>query len=297
MREISIIIPTYNRAITLKKVINSYIIQKYVKELIIIDDGSKVEYKCLNKYINGLCEEKQIDYKYLRNKKNMGAAYCRNIGVKNSNYDYIFWGEDDVFLKEDYIERLVEEISENEIYCGAIIYDISLKKSLESQKSVIDKQRKSKKPIFDYKKMEGYFRVEGIKKQEIPFGHALILVPKSAYKGVKYYEGYDYNGYREESDAQVQMVQNGYKIYYNGNAVCYHMLRNEIEEKSGQHKGNWLKYEFFKLKNNFIFFNRYKSFFKIKYKNKSKIIASNYLFTLDVLKIILKKSVKSILMR
>ena len=37
---ISIIIPTYNRNYILKKTLLSYYIQKYVKEIIIVDDNS-----------------------------------------------------------------------------------------------------------------------------------------------------------------------------------------------------------------------------------------------------------------
>ena len=37
---VSIVIPTYNRRHTLVKVIDSYLCQKYVKEIIFVNDGS-----------------------------------------------------------------------------------------------------------------------------------------------------------------------------------------------------------------------------------------------------------------
>ena len=45
----------------------------------------------------------------------MGAAACRNIGLVKASGDFILWGEDDAFLREDYTSVLLKKIK-NGIY-------------------------------------------------------------------------------------------------------------------------------------------------------------------------------------
>ena len=91
--KVSVIIPTYNRANLITKSINSVLSQTYKNiELLIIDDNSVDETETIVKNIN----DSRI--KYIKLKENKGAAYARNVGIKESSGEYIsFLDSDDEY--------------------------------------------------------------------------------------------------------------------------------------------------------------------------------------------------------
>ena len=84
--KISIILTNYNKSHYLNRSIKSVLNQTYKNfELIIVDDASSDgSEKIIKKYIH------QENIKYFRRKKNSRtAAIPRNVGVKNSTYEYL----------------------------------------------------------------------------------------------------------------------------------------------------------------------------------------------------------------
>ena len=93
--QVSIILPNYNSSQTIMATVNSVVKQSYNNwELIIVDDCSnRKTRKILTKFKN-----KKIKIFYL--KKNRGAAYCRNLGIKKSNSNFLaFIDSDDLWHK------------------------------------------------------------------------------------------------------------------------------------------------------------------------------------------------------
>ena len=94
--KISIIMPNFNSEKYIKSAINSVLNQTFKKwELIIVDDNSNARtVKILKNYKN-----KKIKLIFL--KKNKGAAYCRNLAIKNSTGKYLtFLDSDDIWNKK-----------------------------------------------------------------------------------------------------------------------------------------------------------------------------------------------------
>ncbi len=94
--EVDIILPNYNSKDFIEKTILSILNQTYTKwKLIIIDDSSDVETK---KKILKFKKFKKVKIFFL--KRNRGAGYCRNFGIKKSNSKYIaFIDSDDIWSK------------------------------------------------------------------------------------------------------------------------------------------------------------------------------------------------------
>lgn len=93
---VSIIIPTYNCAKYILEAINSVLNQTYQNlEIIIINDGSTDNtQELVQSYINNFNEK--IKYIY---QENNGHAVARNVGILNSNGEYIaFLDADDIWL-------------------------------------------------------------------------------------------------------------------------------------------------------------------------------------------------------
>jgi teichuronic acid biosynthesis glycosyltransferase TuaG len=110
--QISIILPNYNSSNTILATINSITSQSCKNwELIIIDDCSDVKTK---KILFKLKKKKRIKIFYL--KKNRGAAYCRNLGIKKANSNYLaFIDSDDLWHKKK-LESQINYMEKNNYY-------------------------------------------------------------------------------------------------------------------------------------------------------------------------------------
>ncbi|WLD94956.1 glycosyltransferase [Alkalihalobacillus sp. AL-G] len=97
--KISVIIPFYNCSFV-HEAIESVLNQTYKNiEIIVIDDGSKINTERLKPYMN------KVSYFY---QENGGTASALNQGIKRSTGDFIAWlSSDDVFLPEK-LEKQVD---------------------------------------------------------------------------------------------------------------------------------------------------------------------------------------------
>lgn len=102
MYKLSVIIPCYNSEKTIDETI-SCILNQTMKEIFIIciDDFSKDStYEKLKKYSN------YENVKIVKNDYNKGAAYCRNLGIKLANTEFIGFIDSDDKVDTNYYEEL-----------------------------------------------------------------------------------------------------------------------------------------------------------------------------------------------
>lgn len=121
---VSVIIPVYNAGKTLKRCLDSILKSTYKDyEVILVDDGSKD-----NSYDISLDYSNKYSFiKVIKNNKNRKVSYTRNHGLKNAIGKYICFVDSDDLIKEDYLEKLVNEIeyhSNSFIICGFINDDM-----------------------------------------------------------------------------------------------------------------------------------------------------------------------------
>ncbi|WP_241609750.1 glycosyltransferase family 2 protein, partial [Rosenbergiella australiborealis] len=98
---ISYIIPVYNSEKTIKKCILSVLAQKYIKEIIIINDGSNDNTRSVLK------EYSTHDYIRVINTSNRGVSSARNLGIKLSRGKYIRFVDADDTLPVNSSELLI----------------------------------------------------------------------------------------------------------------------------------------------------------------------------------------------
>lgn len=94
--KVSVIIPTYNRASTIKRAIDSVLGQTYQDfELIVVDDGSTDDtQQIVDSY-------KDSRVRYLKTEERRGANHARNVGIQNAKGEYIaFQDSDDLWFKD-----------------------------------------------------------------------------------------------------------------------------------------------------------------------------------------------------
>ncbi|WP_139818910.1 glycosyltransferase family 2 protein, partial [Salmonella enterica] len=100
-RNVSIIIPSYNRAHLLWEIIPSYF-QEEVLEVIVINDCSTDNTEKVLLEI----KEKYPDLIILVNDRNLKQMSSKNKGIEVAKGKYIFFGDDDSFLMPGAIKQL-----------------------------------------------------------------------------------------------------------------------------------------------------------------------------------------------
>ena len=107
---LTVVIPHYNRARMLRRALISVASQSFLpSQVIVIDDGSTDENI---KKVLEVCTEMAgiINIKLLRNDRNNGANYCRNVGINSSESEYISFLDSDDFWFPQKISRQMQEI-------------------------------------------------------------------------------------------------------------------------------------------------------------------------------------------
>lgn len=118
MVQVSVVIPTYNRAWCLQRSINSVLWQSFRDfELIVVDDGSTDgTTELLSKY-------KDTRLRIVRHEMNMGFAAALNTGISHAQSDVIaFQDSDDEWLPEK-LETVIREMHRQPDDVGVVYHD------------------------------------------------------------------------------------------------------------------------------------------------------------------------------
>lgn len=130
--KVSIIIPTFNRAHLIKETLDCVLEQLYPNwECIIVDDGSlDNSMSIVNSYIK---KDNRFKLFIRPNNRIKGASTCRNIGIENSNGEFIQFLDSDDLLSPNKISeqiKLLKNCPENVIStCKWGRFNINLKDS------------------------------------------------------------------------------------------------------------------------------------------------------------------------
>lgn len=166
--KVSIIIPTYNRAKTIIKAIDSILYQTYKDyEIIIIDDGSTDNTK---ETIQSYLAIANIYYYRQENKK---TAAARNFGIKKSKGDYIaFLDSDDLWFPRK-LEMQVKILSENP--------DVG---AVGSNQMLIDENGKELGLKYSYNKLKSGFIFKELLLRKFYISTQTLLVRKEVFNDV-----------------------------------------------------------------------------------------------------------------
>lgn len=139
---VSVIIPTYNCESEVFKCINSVINQTYNQiEIIVVDDCSSDN---TAKEIDNI--KKTTNIIFLKNKKNMGVSYSRNMGLQQAKGEYVMFLDGDDYLDDNTVEETLNFALENNLEIVKFnyvkeIYGLSIynKGTFEHQRVLINK--------------------------------------------------------------------------------------------------------------------------------------------------------------
>jgi len=115
LQKVSLYIPCYNAAKTLKNCIESVLSQSYpLDEIIIVDDGSSDETVSI---------ASRYPVKIIRHPKNLGLAASRNTAFRAARNDFVAAIDADVVLDRDWLKILMACVTQSDIAgaCGKLI--------------------------------------------------------------------------------------------------------------------------------------------------------------------------------
>lgn len=110
MCEVSIVIPTYNRACQIKTCIENLQNQSFEDfEIIIVDDGSTDN---TEEIVRNISDNRIVYIKYAENR---GACHARNVGIRCARGNYIAFQDSDDCWAEDKIKKQLEYLKELDV--------------------------------------------------------------------------------------------------------------------------------------------------------------------------------------
>lgn len=120
MELVSIIMPNYNCADFVKQTVFSVINQTYTNwELLFVDDNSNDD----SLYIVEEIAKNDNRIKIFRNKKNMGAAYCRNLALREAKGKWIAFLDSDDLWDKNKLECQIKFMEENNYHFSFTKYN------------------------------------------------------------------------------------------------------------------------------------------------------------------------------
>ena len=140
-KKVSVIIPTYSRALLINRAIKSVLNQSYKNvEIIVVDDNDPSSDDRKNMELLMKQYEKNEKVIYVKHDKNKNGAAARNTGLRYATGDYVTFLDDDDFYFEDRIKICVEDLENNKnykaVYTGCVILENKkIKKIVQASKS------------------------------------------------------------------------------------------------------------------------------------------------------------------
>jgi glycosyltransferase involved in cell wall biosynthesis len=110
MSTISVIIPVFNHARTLKAVLKSIAGQTTrASEIIVVDDGSTDH---LSSRVHEL--QKEFSFNFLQ-QPNQGAASARNTGFRIAHGEFVIFWDADTIAEPHFLEKLLEALQKTQV--------------------------------------------------------------------------------------------------------------------------------------------------------------------------------------
>ena len=224
---ISMVIPTRNRAHTLRLVAPSYFAQELVTEILFVIDEGEDETPAIVEEIARRYPLVRVEI--IRNETRQGASQSRNIGVAHATNDFILFCDDDEYLEAGYARTCLEKLQG--LGAGAVsgrrVYMLGGETPDQALSRFGDGLRRSvpfHRTICEY--VNGARFAGDLK---LPFTNAIILTRRDLLRRFPFDAFYAKgNGYREETDYQMNLFTNGFDIYVTNACHSIHLPMSEV---------------------------------------------------------------------
>lgn len=225
---ITMVIPTRNRAHTLRIVAESFFSQELVTEIIFVNDGGTDETAEVIADIGK--NYPLVKASVYTNPTRTGASQARNVGAGMASNDYILFCDDDQYLESGYAKTCLNKLKEYN--AGAVAGRLVYMRDGETREGALKRfgngMRRTSLMHYTICETINGATFEGDKK--VPFTHAIILTRKDLLLQFPFDSYYATgNGYREETDYQMNLFVNGYDIYVTNDTHTVHLPFSQVK--------------------------------------------------------------------
>ena len=216
---ISIIIPTYNRKQELTRLIESIKQSGYPKEsieIIVVDDASTDgTYRSIRKRFP--------DVKVIRNTKRRMTSGARNIGIKCSKGDYLFFIDHDNVIDRNAINELVNFMERNRDVglAGPVMYYYSVPKEIWCAGGKLRQPLYFTSWMFQHETSE-IPQVANTYAMECDYIPNAFMVRKRIIKEIGFFDEKNFPLLWEDADFSLRIKQRGYQIVIVPRAKVWH---------------------------------------------------------------------------
>ena len=250
--EISVVIPTKDRLPYLQKVLPSYLMQKEVREIVVIIDGST---DGTREFLEDYCRSSDV-VRFVDNGVNRGLPFSRNKGIDAATSEYVFLGEDDLELTENFLQTLSTHMTRvgADVICGRTIFRFDTETAVES----ILRTDQLEGSYVNMKTIEIRTGMNIRDDQEEPILASPMLAKTAIFREVRYDERFRINFWREETDFQLSARERGYTLVCCPHAICFNF--QITNDRGGVHAATGLKREKWVIINNWLFIKKHQDF-------------------------------------
>ena len=253
---LTIVMPTYNRADVLRENVSSLLKSNYDFELLIIDDGSTDDTEEVVKTF----QDRRITY--IKHSTNAGYPRSLNEGIKHAKNPRVLVCEDDVFIldPDEFFEVLISELGHK-----TIVATRRLENGKEIKLTVIKKLKRFFSELLAGE-VYGYY---GHKRRVIEFCNNCFAFNRDEL-GTRFEESiYIGNVFRIESDFHVRARREGATIIYNPRLLIDHRRYRT----GGLRLADYEEFLYQCMVNHIAFLRRYYSNVKIYFYILFKLLA------------------------
>lgn len=277
---ITMIIPTYNRAHTLRRVIASYYAQELVSEIVFVSDAGSDDSEQV--VLRQAADHPQITTHFLKNAQRSGASHSRNVGVARASNDFVLFCDDDEYLESGYAATCLGKLIAHDAgaVSGRRVYmrdDETREQALVRFGHGLRQTGAFRKLICEYvnaARFDGDIR--------LPLTNAVILTRRRLLECFPYDNFYARgNGYREESDYQMNLFVHGYDIVVTNDCHSIHLPMSQV--RSGGQRTDRLKRIYWSVFYTRYFFGKYYHRYAERLQMKSPQWLATAAFTLFAL--------------
>jgi glycosyltransferase involved in cell wall biosynthesis len=251
---ITLIVPTRNRAHTLRLVAPSYFAQDGVDELIFVSDAGDDDTPAVIAELARQFPHKRL--RMLRNKTRLGASQSRNVGVAASTNELILFCDDDEYLEAGYARILREKLQA--LDAGAISGRRIYMQPGESMPEALLRFGHGMRVTKPFRPLlcEGVNGATFDSDIAIPITNAIILTRKSLLLQFPFDSYYSQgNGYREETDFQMNLFVNGFDIRVTNDCHSFHLPMSQV--RTGGQRTSLLKRLYWSIYYTHYFYGKY----------------------------------------
>lgn len=210
---VSVVVVTRNRKEELKACMRSILgSENSPFEIIVVDSGSEIP-------VSTWLKKKFPKVKIIRSDENVGAAAGRNLGIKASGGDYIFFMDDDATIDKFTMGLLLKVFRENKKtgIVQPLVYDMQKRNYVQGAGHTINLLTGRARAWGLMEKDRGQYGFL----REIPMTGGICLIKREVFRKIGLFDE-DYFIPYEDSDLCIRATKAGYKVFCSGEAKSWH---------------------------------------------------------------------------